>query len=149
MELKPRICKICGKEFTPSDVKQKYCSVNCRYIAKRKRARSLSHTHVGVEKSCKFCGRVFHTSSHNQVFCTEACRRAYTLKDIQKYEERIARANAEPQGWRDSCSLPRFQRRCHDCGRPTNNYRCNYCLEIWRRKHGVDLSGDVYDMDED
>ena len=28
-------------------------------------------------------------------------------------------------------------RRCHDCGRPTDDYRCPACRGIWRRKHSV------------
>ena len=35
---------------------------------------------------------------------------------------------------------PRFPdgiRSCHDCGRPTWNYRCDLCLEDWRSRHGV------------
>lgn len=26
---------------------------------------------------------------------------------------------------------------CHDCGRPTTDYRCEACLGKWRKKHGV------------
>lgn len=33
-----------------------------------------------------------------------------------------------------------FVRRCHDCGRPTYNYRCQDCLTRWREKHHVSLS---------
>ena len=29
------------------------------------------------------------------------------------------------------------QRRCHDCGRPTSDYRCCACQARWRRRHGV------------
>ena len=28
-------------------------------------------------------------------------------------------------------------RRCHDCGRPTADYRCPKCLAAWRMKNGV------------
>lgn len=28
-------------------------------------------------------------------------------------------------------------RACHDCGRPTYNYRCEACLARWRQRHGV------------
>ena len=30
-----------------------------------------------------------------------------------------------------------YTRQCHDCGKRTNNYRCNECLEKWRIKHEV------------
>lgn len=28
-------------------------------------------------------------------------------------------------------------RKCHDCGKKTNDYRCPKCLARWRAKHGV------------
>jgi|GEM_PF-6374616 hypothetical protein len=28
---------------------------------------------------------------------------------------------------------PLYARRCHDCGKPCNNYRCEAC---WRRRRG-------------
>ena len=30
---------------------------------------------------------------------------------------------------------------CHDCGKPTSDYRCPKCLRKWRIKHGVAESG--------
>lgn len=30
-----------------------------------------------------------------------------------------------------------YTRKCHDCKRKTNNYRCPECLEAWQAKHGV------------
>ena len=44
-------------------------------------------------------------------------------------------------GDRDEASLSREsvtlrpKRRCHDCGRPTNDYRCSDCRAKWRRKY--------------
>lgn len=32
-------------------------------------------------------------------------------------------------------------RKCHDCGRPTSDYRCQECWKKWRRKHGVSVDG--------
>ncbi len=32
-------------------------------------------------------------------------------------------------------------RKCHDCKRPTSDYRCPRCLRKWRIKHGVAESG--------
>lgn len=33
-------------------------------------------------------------------------------------------------------------RRCHDCGKPTSDYRCPACLARWRAKHGVPVNAD-------
>ena len=32
-------------------------------------------------------------------------------------------------------------RRCHDCGKPTTDYRCPKCLVRWRMKNGVPACG--------
>lgn len=34
-----------------------------------------------------------------------------------------------------------FPRKCHDCGKPTSDYRCQECWKKWRRKHGVSVDG--------
>ena len=40
-------------------------------------------------------------------------------------------------------------RACHDCGKPTPNYRCTKCLGKWRREHGVGVNPDsVVDFDD-
>lgn len=38
-------------------------------------------------------------------------------------------------------------RRCHDCGRPTTDYRCPRCLARLRRAGGYSPTGEVSDMD--
>lgn len=35
-----------------------------------------------------------------------------------------------------TANLPR-QRKCHDCGRPTSDYRCPACWAKLRREHGL------------
>ena len=32
------------------------------------------------------------------------------------------------------------KRKCHDCGKPTTNYRCDECLQKWRVKNGLSRS---------
>lgn len=34
------------------------------------------------------------------------------------------------------------KRKCHDCGKPTYNYRCTACHEKFRLKHGVPVEDD-------
>lgn len=38
-----------------------------------------------------------------------------------------------------------YTRQCHDCGKRTNNYRCNECLEAWKTKHGVSSNALEYE----
>lgn len=36
-----------------------------------------------------------------------------------------------------SAQRPEYSRTCHDCGTPTNDYRCPDCWRRLRAKHGV------------
>lgn len=60
----------------------------------------------------------------------------------------------EPQGKKDRPrgkasyrQIPRYMRRCHDCGRPTTDYRCPRCWARLRSRGGYALKGDASDMD--
>ena len=48
----------------------------------------------------------------------------------------------------DAAYVPISRRRCHDCGKPTSDYRCADCLFKWRKKHGVSMNvdDDTFDM---
>ena len=39
------------------------------------------------------------------------------------------------------------QRFCHDCGKPTSDYRCPKCRAKWKKKHGVTESNDNFAHD--
>ena len=60
----------------------------------------------------------------------------------------------EPQGKNDILrgkalykQISRYMRRCHDCGRPTTDYRCPRCWARLRRTGGYAPTGEVSDMD--
>ena len=44
-----------------------------------------------------------------------------------------------------------YTRKCHDCGKPTNDYRCPKCWQKIRSRHGVSVetvdSSDTYEAD--
>lgn len=43
--------------------------------------------------------------------------------------------------------ITRYMRRCHDCGRPTTDYRCPRCWARLRSKGGYAPKGDASDAD--
>lgn len=43
--------------------------------------------------------------------------------------------------------ITRYMRRCHDCGRPTTDYRCPRCWARLRSRGGYAPKGDASDMD--
>lgn len=51
------------------------------------------------------------------------------------------------QGKKAALPIPRYMRRCHDCGAPTTDYRCPRCWARLRRTGGYSPTGDVSDMD--
>ena len=51
------------------------------------------------------------------------------------------------QGKKVALPIPRYTRRCHDCGRPTTDYRCPRCWARLRRAGGYSPTGEVSDMD--
>lgn len=51
------------------------------------------------------------------------------------------------QGKKTALPIPRYTRRCHDCGAPTTDYRCPRCWARLRRAGGYAPTGEVSDMD--
>lgn len=127
-EPKPITCLFCKKTFTPNIKNnawrtQKFCSQRCgRHY----------HYHVIVKgqkepptppqgRTCKVCGKTFMPKKQKSICCSEECRKKF----YSPFRE------PEPI----TC-----KRKCHDCGKPTTNYRCPLCLAKWKRKHGVSIS---------
>lgn len=59
----------------------------------------------------------------NKIYCSKECGQHVINRRHAKYEPTVAAA----------------LRKCHDCGRPTADYRCQNCLRKWRMEHGVSL----------
>jgi predicted XRE-type DNA-binding protein len=71
--------------------------------------------------------------------------RALELVQRQRAQRRQERESAKPRAGGASTGRRRsgagYARRCHDCGRPTNNYRCEAC---WARLRGYKALEDRY-----
>lgn len=46
---------------------------------------------------------------------------------------------------RENKRIIHYTRNCHDCGKPTSNYRCAKCLKKWREKNHVTGAYDAED----
>lgn len=99
--MKNKQCVICGKEFKPTNNKQKYCSDECRKVVKRDKykrrywedkAKECCSKHGGIDNCpyddciceatnrnpvCKHCGKPFTPKGRNQKFCSVECRFEY------------------------------------------------------------------------
>lgn len=77
-----------------------------------------------------------------------------TADTVKHYVRAHPELFPEPQGKKDLPrgkasyrQIPRYMRRCHDCGAPTTDYRCPRCWARLRRAGGYSPTGEVSDMD--
>ena len=110
-------CPVCGAEFETGLRYTKYCPEHRN--AKRAGMGGCPLT-PGV---CEQCGKPFYGHG-NARFCCAACRRRH---DRAKSEERklLSKPGAVAM------------RACHDCGRPTTDYRCQDCQKAFRQRYCV------------
>lgn len=99
--------------------------------------------------ACNQCGQEFETSAAWALYCPD-CREKIHREQRRARQEGKALPRAEvkrvsglppkkPVDVPARQTLPK--RACHDCGRPTTDYRCAACWEKLRRKLGLNLSG--------
>ena len=72
-----------------------------------------------IEVSCIYCGQVFEAKDTRSKVCAK-CGRERNYVYVEK---------------------PIITRKCHDCGKPTNDYRCETCLGKWRARNDVPICG--------
>lgn len=95
------------------------------------------------EDECPICGKLFTKLSPNALHCEE-CRPIARGKTTKNQQAQRVRGMRLQDG-----SLPNDlppSRTCHDCGRPTNNYRCAEC---WAKiQHGLnsDIASEEYSI---
>ena len=86
---------------------------------------------------CQRCGAQVQAKISSRKFCDDCLRK--------RNAERMRQSRVHERRMPADDSL--FSRECHDCKKPTTQYRCPQCHEEWRRKHGVpeDACGeDIY-----
>ena len=123
-----RVCAECGKYFGSKLPAAKYCSAECREAAKQKRKRKPEGF------VCAVCGKSFHPTRDRQ--SRKYCSRECAEKGRREYQAQ------RTMGIRDAL-MPPPTRKCHDCGKPTDDYRCAECKARWRAKYGVPTDGNV------
>lgn len=115
---------------------------------------------VHTERPCKYCGKMFAPKNSKHVFCSGRCHRAWmqaakrkqaTEQEKKNFREqtvlpeeyvRIREMRTwdrteenEDEDFEQSEPLP--TRFCHDCGKPTTDYRCAECWEKFKRKYAA------------
>lgn len=94
------------------------------------------------KKICPVCGTSFETGLKYTKYCT-ACRelspsvRARLMRERRAGKDVFAANYAVKCGEMPAEKSGTASRACHDCGRPTTNYRCPVCQKKFRQRHGA------------
>ena len=115
---------------------------------------------VHQERPCKQCGKLFKPQSSRNVFCSGRCCRAWkqvaqnkqiagqgvkSFQDKAMLPEEVVRIRQMRTSDRDEEDVdlddvePLPMRPCHDCGKPTTNYRCRECWVKFKRKYAANF----------
>ena len=80
--------------------------------------------------ACKRCGKGFDVPDSNMSQVCPACHNDRKRSYMREYMRAKKLDSRTP-----------FNRSCHDCGKPTNDYRCETCLGKWRARNDVPICG--------
>lgn len=131
---KEKKCKICDKIFQPNSSTQKYCSDDCRKLAKNNRRNKYDREFLESIKikQCVICGNEFEVNSRSirKKYCSEQCRTKaeYLFGNAKQYHENYK--DDKRFGGNKKVVLERDQYKCKLCG---SNKRLNV--------HHIDCSG--------
>lgn len=126
-----RRCVICGKNFTTSRNNTVCCSDECKAIRIRRLSRAAQSSHR--------CDDLDWLNTWYETYLAQ--KKAATTRPKYKYADSVRVYQAKERK-ANKVSEPVTRRVCHDCGKPTANYRCPACLEKWRKNYNVSNSAD-------
>ena len=96
------------------------------------------------EDECPICGKLFTKTSPNSIYC-EDCRHIARGKTSRKQQAQRASGMRLQDRSLPTSDLPP-SRTCHDCGCPTNNYRCAECWTKIQRGLNSDVASEEYSI---
>ena len=86
-----------------------------------------------VEKKCIVCGATILTHKANVRYCSDECYRQMRRSREKTYLAHHREKQAAGKVYKPES----YSRCCHDCGAPTNDYRCDKCRTRFRVMHRV------------
>lgn len=126
--------------------------INSQGIVKNKRSNKIIVPYVFISKKTKSMRFVYHFRKKGAPTYTrveelyeivfnkklwDVISQKQLLLLIKHLKDKNVKNNLTNKPYSPVKSLKTKQRRCHDCGRPTNNYRCSACWQKIRKKYGV------------
>ena len=85
--LKPKKCAFCGTEFTPKQIKQKFCCRKCQTRYNSKKQAEKIKKESKIEKVCPICNKTFE-GTPRQIYCGKDC---YKLSQKDNRHQRYLR----------------------------------------------------------
>lgn len=87
-----------------------------------------------MQKPCVICGKIFEATKCKK-FCSPECKH----EGVKRQQNELNRRRREAIAAEDEAfaKTVNYKRACHDCGKPTYNYRCLPCRLKWQLRHGV------------
>ena len=105
-------------------------------------------------RKCAVCGKTYLVVRPGQLVCADELCQQVVLREAQAIRALTGGRKERSLPVRDERKLALAEKRgqalrkCHDCGRPTVDFRCPACRTAWRIKHGLAPAGSVYEEED-
>jgi endogenous inhibitor of DNA gyrase (YacG/DUF329 family) len=117
--VKVKTC-ICGKEFTPTNNRQKYCCEKCWWRGHGKEHRQESK--LRINRKCPNCGKMFATTDGRKKFCSDKCKIKFS-NDARHHPHKGIKGQCEVCGKEYTVTRNPTKRTCSNrCAK----FKCKY-----------------------
>ena len=105
-------------------------------------------------RRCVVCGKTYLVTRPGQLVCADELCQQVVLREAQAIRTLQGGRKSKPVSVRDERKLALAEKRgqslrkCHDCGRPTTDFRCPSCRAKFRAKHGLAPMRSVFDEED-
>ena len=105
-------------------------------------------------RKCAVCGKTYLVTRPGQLVCADELCQQVVLREAQAIRALAGGRKGKTLPVRDERKLALAEKRsqklrkCHDCGRPTVDFRCPSCRTAWRVKNGLAPMRSVFDEED-
>jgi hypothetical protein len=151
---KSKSCLICGEKFIPKHASTKYCSDNCKLIAKSEydrnyfRNKAINNSIIDLiffednhdkndidslkSSICRNCGKIFISSNDNQLYCSLNCVKDYLNKKNIKNSFKDINSNNKIYSFKEVYNKSFLFDKVKNYLKSINlNFECNYDKFKW------------------
>lgn len=105
-------------------------------------------------RKCAVCGKTYLVTRPGQLVCADELCQQVVLREAQAIRSLAGGRKGKAMPVRDERKTALAEKRglglrkCHDCGRPTVDFRCPPCKAAWRARHGLAPMRSVFDEED-